>query len=61
MGAEIKELQKIRKDLDLLTNLYARLVDRLVPEEEPDEEDLRAIREKDEIAGEEELFKVLSE
>ena len=26
MSAELKELQKIRRDLDILTNLYAKLV-----------------------------------
>ncbi len=61
MSAELKELQKIRQDLDILTNLYAKLIDRLIPEEEPDEEDIRAIREEDEIVGEEELFRVLRE
>ncbi len=59
MSAEIKELQKIRQDLDILTDLYVKLVDRLLSEEEPDEEDIKAIREKDEIVGEEEFFKVL--
>lgn len=57
----MKELQKIRKDLDILTNLYAKLVDRLIPEEEPSEEDIKALREEDELAGEEELFRALEE
>ncbi len=61
MSAELKELQKIRRDLDILTNLYAKLVDRLLPEEEPSREDIKAIREEDEIVGEEELFRVLEE
>jgi hypothetical protein len=61
MGAEVKELRKIRKDLDILTNLYAKLVDRLLPEEEPSEEDIKAIRDEDETVGEEELFRVLEE
>ena len=61
MSAELKELQKIRQDLDILTNLYVKLIDKLIPEEEPDEEDIRAIREEDEIVGEEELFRVLIE
>jgi hypothetical protein len=61
MSAEAKELQKIRKDLDILTNLYVKLVDRLIPEEEPSEEDIKAIREEDEIVGEKELFRVLEE
>ena len=34
-----------------------RLIERLIPEEDPEEEDIRAIREEDEIVGEEELFR----
>ncbi len=54
------ELKKIRVDLDMLTNLYSRLIDRLIPEEEPEVEDLKAIRSKDKIASESELLKVLN-
>ncbi|KAF5423125.1 MAG: hypothetical protein C5S41_08020 [Candidatus Methanomarinus sp.] len=36
----ITELKKIRADLDLLTNLYSKLVEKLIPEEEPEAEDL---------------------
>lgn len=61
MSTEVKELQKIRQNLDILTNLYVKLIDRLLPEEELEKEDTRAIREKDEIVGEEELFRVLRE
>lgn len=50
----------MRADLDLLTKLYAKLVDRLIPEEEPEPEDIEAIKSKDKIIGKEELFKVLS-
>ena len=53
------ELRKIRTDLDMLTNLYSKLVDRLISEEEPEAEDLKAIRSKDRIASEAELLKVL--
>jgi hypothetical protein len=55
----VAELRKIRTDLDMLTNLYSKLVDRLIPEEEPEVEDLKAIRSKDRIASEAELLKVL--
>jgi hypothetical protein len=55
----IAELKKIRADLDMLTNLYSKLADRLIPEEELDSEDLKAIRSKDRIASESELLKVL--
>ena len=55
----VVELRKIRSDLDMLTNLYSKLVDRLIPEEEPEAEDLKAIRNRDKIASEAELLKVL--
>lgn len=55
----VVELRKIRADLDMLTNLYSKLVDRLIPEEEPEAEDLKAIRSKDRISSEAELLKVL--
>ena len=55
----VTELKKIRADLDMLTNLYSKLVDRLIPEEEPEAEDLKAIRGRDKIASESELLKVL--
>ena len=55
----VVELRKIRTDLDMLTNLYSKLVDRLIPEEEPEAEDLKAIRSKDRIASEAELLRVL--
>ncbi len=42
------------------TNLYSRLVDRLIPEEEPEPEDRKAIRSKDKIASESELLTVLN-
>ncbi len=40
-------------------NLYSKLVDRLVPEEEPEAEDFKAIRSKNKIVSESELLKVL--
>jgi len=55
----VAELRKIRTDLDMLTNLYSKLVDRLISEEEPEAEDLKAIKSKDRIASEAELLKVL--
>ncbi|MCZ7384453.1 MAG: hypothetical protein O8C63_06860 [Candidatus Methanoperedens sp.] len=55
----VTELKKIRADHDMLTNLYSKLVDRLIPEEEPEVEDLKAIRGRDKIASESELLKVL--
>ena len=55
----ITELKKIRADLDMLVNLYSKLVDRLIPEDEPDAEDLKAIHSSDKIVSESEILKVL--
>ena len=55
----VTELKKIRTDLDMLTNLYSKLIDRLIPEEKPEIGDLKAIQSKDRIASESELLKVL--
>jgi len=52
----ITELKKIRADLDLLTNLYSKLVEKLIPKEEA--EDLKAIHSIDKIASESELLTV---
>ncbi|RZB28694.1 MAG: hypothetical protein AEth_01954 [Candidatus Argoarchaeum ethanivorans] len=52
------ELKKIRADLNLLTNLYSKLVEKLIPEEEPEAEDLKAIHNIDKISSESELLKV---
>jgi hypothetical protein len=61
MEAEtVTELKKIRADLDMLTSLCSRLVDRIIPEEEPETEDRKAIRSKDKIASESDLIKVLN-
>ncbi len=56
----VAELKKIRTDLDMLANLYSKLIDRLIPEEEPEALDLKAIRSRDKIASESELLKVLN-
>ncbi len=55
----VNELKRIRADLDMLTDLYSKLVDRLIPEEEPESEDLKAIRGRDKVASESGLLKVL--
>ena len=55
----VTELKKIRADLDMLVNLYSKLVDGLIPEEETDAEDLKAILSSDKIVSESELLKVL--
>lgn len=55
----VSELKKIRIDLDMLINLYSRLINRLVPEEEPEPEDIKAIRSRAKITSESELMKAL--
>ncbi len=54
------ELKMIRADLDILTNLDSKLVERIIPKEEPEDEDLKAIRSRDKVASEPELLKVLN-
>ena len=52
-------LEDIREELKEIKLLYRELVEKLVPIEEPTKEEKKAIREKDEIASEEELMKTL--
>jgi hypothetical protein len=52
-------LEDIREELKEIKLLYKELVEKLIPVEEPSEEEKKAIREKDEIASEEELMKTL--
>jgi hypothetical protein len=52
-------LEDIREELKEIKLLYRELVEKLIPVEEPSEEEKKAIREKDEIASEEELMKTL--
>ena len=56
----VTELKKIRADLDMLTNLYSKLVEMLIQKEEPEDEDLKAIRSRDKVSSESELLKVLN-
>ena len=53
----IKVLKDIREELKELTLLYKQLVEKLIPTENPTEEEKKAIEEKDEIANEKELMK----
>ena len=57
MSVEI--LKDIREELRELRLLYRELVEKLIPVEEPSEEERKAIEEKDEIAEEKELMKTL--
>jgi len=52
-------LNEIRNELKELTLLYRELVDGLIPVEEPEVDERRAIEEEDEVVGEDELFRVL--
>ena len=56
----VTELKMIRADLDILTNLYSKLVEMLIQKEEPEDEDLKAIRSRDKVVSESELLKVLN-
>jgi hypothetical protein len=56
----IKVLEDIREELQEIKLLYKELVEKLICTEEPNEEEKKAIAEKDEIADEEELMKTLS-
>ena len=57
---EIPEiLSEIRNELKELRLLYRELVDRLIPMEEPEADERRAIEEEDEVVSEDELFRVL--
>jgi len=52
-------LEDIREELKEIKLLYKELVEKLVPVEEPTKEEKKAIREKGEVASEEELMKTL--
>lgn len=55
----VEVLKDIREELKELRLLYKELVEKLLPVEEPSEEERKAIKEKDEIADEKELMKAL--
>ncbi|MEM0096092.1 MAG: hypothetical protein QW660_05605 [Candidatus Bathyarchaeia archaeon] len=55
----LEVLEEIRKELRELRLLYKELAEKLIPVEKPTSEEQKAIEEKDEIAGENELMKVL--
>jgi len=58
--SEISEiLSQIRDELKELRLLYKELVEKLIPEEEPEPEERKAIEEDDEFVSEEELFQAL--
>ena len=52
-------LSEIRNELKELRLLYRELVDRLIPVEEPEADERRAIEEEDEVVNEDELLQVL--
>jgi len=58
MSEVVELLQEIRDELKELRLLYKRLVDRLVPGEEPLEDEKEAIESSDELVGEDEVFRV---
>ena len=50
---------KIREEIEKLRLLCRELVERLIPVEEPSEEERKAIEEKEEVADEKELMQAL--
>ncbi len=54
-----EEIKNIRKDLDILVQLFSKLVNKIVPEEEAEREDVMAIKDDDEIVDEKEIFRAL--
>ena len=54
-------LDEMRNKLKELRLLYRELVDRLIPVEEPEADERRAIEEEDEVVSEEDLLRVLRE
>ena len=54
-------LGELRNELKELRLLYRELVDRLIPVEEPEVDEQRAIEEEDEVVSEEDLLRVLRE
>ena len=59
MAVDVEVFKDIREELRELRLLYKELVDRLMPVEEPSEEEREAIEGRDEIADEKELMKAL--
>jgi len=55
----VEVLKDIREELKELRLLYKELVEKLIPIEEPTQEEKEAIEEKDQIANEKELIKAL--
>ena len=54
-----KVLEDIKEELQEIKLLNKKLIEKIIPEEEPTREEKKAIAEKDEIANEEELMKTL--
>jgi len=60
VSLDVEVLREIRDELRAFRLLYKELVERLIPVEEPSERERKALKEKDEIADEEELMRTLS-
>jgi len=54
-----KVLEDIREELKEIKLLYKELIEKLIPTEEPTQEEKKAIEEKGETADEEEITKTL--
>ena len=56
-----KVLEDIREELKEIKLLYKELIEKLIPTEEPTQEEKKAIEEKGETADEEEITKTLGD
>ena len=55
----VEVLKDIREELREIRLLYKELIEKLIPSEEPTNEEKKAIEQKDETANEKELTKAL--
>ncbi len=61
MAKVAEALNEIREELRELRTLYKGLAEKLIPVEEPTEEERRAIEEPDDVASEGQLLEALGE
>jgi len=61
MTTVVETLNEIQEELRELRTLYKGLVERLIPVEEPSEDERGTIEEPDDIVSEEELLRALGE
>ncbi len=57
----LDELVVLKRKIDAILELQKTILNIIMKEEEPERDELEAIRSEDELADEDELFKVLEE